>query len=307
MNTQHFLQPSSSADDHTSMDRYTFRKSGGYSSALTQGNILARRLSGNENQTYYLYIPRSRRSNSPIFVSVHGIKRRAEDHVRHFIPLAEQCGCIVVAPHFPEKRFKGYQRLGINCKGERADWILDSIISEVKTLTGSNPSKLHMFGYSGGAQFVSRYMMIYPHRVARIALAAAGWYTFPNPLADFPMGIKRAKGHRDINFDLMKILSVPTCVLVGENDIVRDDQLKKDKNIDQLQGVNRLERGKRWAKVMLAFAKANKLNTPYDFRVLPDSGHSFRECMQKGGMGLIVFEFLFGQNGGLYPQRYSQS
>ena len=262
----------------------------------TKGKILVRKLSSDPNQTYYLYIPLSSKLDAPVFITVHGIKRHANQHVSLFAPFAEQYGCIVIAPFFPKDRFNGYQRLGINGKGERADWVLDNIIAEVKVLTDANTEKLYMFGYSGGAQFVSRYTMIYPHRVARIVLAAAGWYTYPDLLLDYPSGIKRIKGHREVNIDPVKILSVPTCVLVGEKDILRDKELRKSKDIDQQQGINRLERNKRWVKAMLASARANNLNTPYDFRVLPDSGHSFMECMRKGSMGPLIFKFLFDSN-----------
>jgi len=260
---------------------------------LTKGKILVRKLSSDPNLTYYLYIPLSSKLDAPVFITVHGIKRQANKHVSLFASFAEQYECIVIAPYFPKDRFNGYQRLGINGKGERADLALDDIIAEVKVLTGANTEKLYMFGYSGGAQFVNRYTMIYPYRVARIVLAAAGWYTYPDILRDYPFGIRRIKRHREVNFELMKILSVPTCVLVGEKDILRDKELRTSKDIDQQQGINRLERNKRWVKAMLASARANNLNTPYDFRVTPESGHSFTECMQNGRMGSRVFEFLF--------------
>jgi len=69
--------------------------------------------------------------------------------------------------------------------------------------------------------------------------------------------------------------------------------LKKSIRIDQRQGVNRLERGKRWFKTMTAFARANNLKTVFDFQVPPNSGHSFPECMHNGAMGTHVFRFLF--------------
>ena len=260
---------------------------------VSRGKILVRKLSYDSEQVYYLYIPQSSKLNAPLFVAVHGIQRRANQHASLFASFAEQYGCILVAPHFPEGRFSGYQRLGIGSKRKRADWALNNILAEVGELTGANTEKIFMFGYSGGAQFVSRYTMIYPDRVARITLAAAGWYTYLDLLQDYPSGIKRIKGHPEVNFDPLKILSVPTCVMVGEKDILRDKGLRKSRDIDRQQGINRLERNKRWIKSMLAAARANNLNTLYDFRVLPDSGHSFKECMQKGGMGPIVLNFLF--------------
>ena len=290
MNTQLCLQPAySESMGNCHIDR---AEDNGLLPA-TRGKILRRKLSNNPDQIYYLYIPLFSKINAPVFIAVHGIRRRAEQHATHFAPFAEQYGCILIVPYFPEDRFRGYQRLGFDGKGDRADRLLDQIIAEVNDHTDANTEKLFMFGYSGGAQFVSRYMMIYPHRVARIALAAAGWYTYPDLLQDYPMGIKRIKDHREIKFDPMKILSIPTSVLVGEKDTPRDKELRKSKNIDKQQGVNRLERNRRWVKVMRASARAQKLNTPYDFQILSGSGHSFKECMQKGGMGPLVFNFLF--------------
>ena len=54
--------------------------------------------------------------------------------------------------------------------------------------------------------------------------------------------------------------------------------------------------GKRWIKVMAAAARAYNLDTPYSFQVLPNSNHSFAECMERGDMGKRVFEFLFGDD-----------
>ena len=263
---------------------------------VTRGKVLARKLSSDSDQIYYLYIPLSSKLGTPVFVAVHGIQRRANQHASFFSAFAEQYGCILIAPYFPKARFKRYQRLGIGSKGKRADRALNNIIAEVRELTGANTKKIYMFGYSGGAQFVSRYTMIYPDRVARIVLAAAGWYTYPDLLQDYPLGIKRIKGHQDLNFDLVKILSVPTCAMVGEKDIQRDKNLRKSQDIDRQQGINRRERSKRWIKAMRAAARTYNLKTPYDFRVLPESGHSFKECMQKGGMGALVLKFLFDLN-----------
>ena len=124
-------------------------------------------------------------------------------------------------------------------------------------------------------------------------MAAAGWYTFPDPILDYPIGIKKIPNHREVHFELIRILSVPACVLVGEKDTIRDRELRKSIQIDQRQGVNRLERGKRWFKAMTASARAYDLNTVFDFQVLPNSGHSFAECMHNGTMGARVFKFLF--------------
>ena len=293
MNVQHYAQHAYSEAFNNDHIYPLARKD---SLPVMPGKILIQKLSTDPNVVYYLYIPFSAKSNAPVMVAVHGIQRRANQHVTLLAPFAERRGCVLIAPYFQKSRFRGYQQLGINRKGARADRALDRIINEVKNLTDANTENIYMFGYSGGAQFVSRYTMIYPHRVARIVLAAAGWYTYPDLLQNYPLGIKKIMGHREVKFHLMKILSVPTCVLVGEKDILRDRGFRKSEDIDQQQGINRLERNKRWVKSMQAAARANNLETLYDFQILAGCGHSFRECMQKGDMGSLIFRFLFDSN-----------
>ena len=165
--------------------------------------------------------------------------------------------------------------------------------AEVRLLTGADINRLYMFGYSGGGQFVHRYALAYPERMARIVIAAAGWYTFPDQNVNYPRGIKQARGLPDIHFDPGEFLSVSTCVVVGERDIHRDQELNKSGRIDRQQGANRLERGKAWIKAMSDSARFYRLNTPYLFDKIPACNHSFLKCMHKGKMGGRVFRFLF--------------
>ncbi len=281
------------ASSYIHNNEYIPRQGGSALSPDEIGKVLARGLADDPAQKYFLYVPLSSGPLAPTFITVHGITRKAEEQVRLFAPFAERYKCVVVAPYFPKDQFNGYQRLGLEGKGKRADRILDKIVAEVGALTEANIEKLYMFGYSGGAQFVNRYAMIYPQRVARIVMAAAGWYTFPDPTQDYPIGIKKIPKHQEVRFELFRILSVPACVLVGDKDIRRDQELRQSIQIDQRQGVNRLERGKRWFKAMTASARAYNLNTVFDFEVLPNSGHSFTECMHNGKMGTRVFKFLF--------------
>jgi pimeloyl-ACP methyl ester carboxylesterase len=263
---------------------------------LPCGTVLARSLKQDSDQKYYLYIPCTGGGAARTFVAVHGITRNAAEQAHLFSPFAERYGVVLIAPLFPADRFRDYQRLGREGKGERADFALDKIVTEVQTLISPRTRKLYLYGYSGGGQFVHRYAMAHPERVARIALAAAGWYTFPDPTVNFPLGIRQATNLPDVRFNLARFLSVPTCLLVGEKDVVRDPELRKSDRIDRQQGITRLERGKRWIKVMAAAARAYNLDTPHKFQVLPNSNHSFAECMERGDMGRRVFEFLFADD-----------
>lgn len=258
------------------------------------GVVLARTLAYDPNQEYFLYVPRTGGAGAPVFVTVHGINRNAKEHAHVFAPMAERHGVVLIAPLFPEERFRDYQRLGRKGKGERADCALDRILGEVGSLTGADIRKAYMFGYSGGAQFAHRFAMAHPQRVARIVLAAAGWYTFPDPTVEYPWGIKPTPDLPDGRVNPAAFLSVPTCVLVGEKDVERGPNLRTSRRVDRQQGTTRLERAKRWMRAVAAAAKLYQVETPYILQVLPRTGHTFESYLKRGEMGRRVFKFLFG-------------
>lgn len=267
-----------------------------HDTSLARGVVLQRVLERDPRQAYFLYVPRRGGINAKIFVSVHGISRNADEHARLFAPFAEQHGVVLIAPYFPAGRFSDYQRLGRTGKSKRADLALQKIVDEVATLTGAQAHRLYLFGYSGGAQFAHRYMLAHPERVARVALGAAGWYTFPDANIKYPKGIQASRDLPQVQFDASRFLTIPVCVLVGEHDRQRDGLLNKSPRIDLLQGETRLERGRRWTDAMIRQSRTLGLETPYVFRVLPRSAHSFARSMRRGGMGEQVFDFLFAQD-----------
>jgi poly(3-hydroxybutyrate) depolymerase len=70
----------------------------------------------------------------------------------------------------------------------------ERIVAEVLSLTNASPGPLHLSGYSGGGQFVHRFMLVHPGRVARVAVGAAGWYTFPDPALDWSIPAGSSRG-----------------------------------------------------------------------------------------------------------------
>ena len=257
------------------------------------GVVVHRLLNDTIPQDYFLYVPRRGGANAPVFVTVHGISRNAREHAERFAPLAERYGVVLIAPYFSQERFPDYQRLGRKGRGARADLALEKIVDEVGRLTGAQTGKLFLFGYSGGAQFVQRYTLAHPTRVAKVVLGAAGWYTFPDPAVKYPKGIATPKRLPGVTFDPASFLTVPTYVIVGERDVRQDVALNKSLKIAQQQGATRVERGQQWVAAMTEAAKAEGLNTPYTFQTLSRSRHSFRQSMVRSKMGEIIFNYLF--------------
>ncbi len=250
-------------------------------------------LRGHPQQRYLRYRPKKLHADTPLVITVHGISRNGREQIEQFLPWAERHQTAVLAPLFTKPVFRDYQRLGRLGRGERADLALIRMIDQTVEALGLHPHKVYLFGYSGGGQFVHRFAMAHPQRVAKIAVGAAGWYTYPDPTRKFPFGIRETQALPGVNFDACAFLRIPALVLVGERDAERDPALNRAPHIDRRQGTTRIERGQRWIEAMREAARAHGHDTEYRFELLPDSGHSFLENMQRGGMGDRVYEFFF--------------
>jgi len=259
---------------------------------LKKKTVLRRVLQSDPGQEYYVYVPSTGGHEAPICVLVHGISRNPRDLLKRFIPYAEALGVVVVAPHFTEALHVGYQRLGRDGRGMRSDLALNSIVEEVAWLTDASSLQIYLFGHSGGAQFVHRYVMAYPQRVARAAIASAGWFTPPDVHHRFPYGIRPSKRLRGVRFDPEEFLRVPITVLVGSED-TSPGGVRRSKRVD-VQGTTRVERARNWVAAMHTAAVTYGLAPAVSLHEMEGGKHSFKTLMAHNQLGSQVFEALFG-------------
>ena len=240
-----------------------------------------------EGIPYYFYVPSRVDPTARPLVVVHGISRRAHVHLATFAPFAEMSGRILIAPLFSKARCKRYQQLVADpC---RADQALLATLRAVATKTGYDMSQVDLFGFSGGAQFAHRFAMMYPERVGRLAVASAGWYTLPDFEEAFPYGLASiANGRERFQAKLPDFLAIPTLVMVGERDLVRDESLRRRAEVDRRQGLTRVERAARWSQAMRQAAADRGVHAKISFHVLPACGHSFEDCARDGGLVDLV-------------------
>lgn len=240
---------------------------------------------------YFVYVPGGAGPKSPILVLVHGITRRAAEQIFRFRDEADRTGAILVAPHFPKATYGQYQQV-VDKKRPRADLALIDIIHDVAREIGGDVGKVHLFGYSGGAQFAHRFAMIHPERVASLSLAAAGWYTMPDRERNYPLGIAThpIPGEK---FDLRAYLTIERHVYVGSEDRFQDDALRKSPTLDRLQGASRVQRAKAWAKAMdSASRRIGGLPPSSTFEILKGVGHSFAGSAKRRSLPCRVVENL---------------
>jgi len=266
-------------------------------SGLPRGQVLQRAVRADPSLEYRVYVPARGGQGAPIFVTVHGVSRNVDEHAGLFAPFAERYGVVLVAPSFTAEGHHGYQRLEAGADGRGADQDLETIVNEVANLTGARVGTLYLFGFSGGAQFVHRFTLAHPERVAAAAVGSPGWYTFPDSAVAYPYGLGPGADHTAPSFDPERFLRVPIRVFVGGADTLGGENLRRNPALDRQQGTTRLERERRWVAAMREAATARGLEPRVTGEQVPGIGHSFRQFMQEGGLGDRVFRALFGAPG----------
>ena len=85
-----------------------------------------------------------------------------------------------MASHFDEKRlYKNYQRL--NLTGLRSDVRLNQLIQSLcQLLTHIETEKRMLLGFSGGGQFVHRYLAFHEGMISRAVIGEPGWFMWPD-------------------------------------------------------------------------------------------------------------------------------
>ena len=258
------------------------------------GRPLDRQLAADPEQHYLLYIPRFAPAEPRLLVTVHGASGNAMSLVRQFTEFAERYGVVIVAPVFSKARHPQYWQLVSEEAEARADLTLQQILREVSERAGVQCGLLYLFGYDAGGQFAHRYAMAHPLQVAGVAIASADWYTFPNPTKAFPLGIGPSAGLPEVSFDPAGFLRIPTYVFVGDRDTETDEDTGEPPGVERLQGRNRIERARAWLEAMQAAAAGYGLTTPFEFVLIPRTGHSFVAGVKWGGLGERLFGTLFG-------------
>ncbi|MBY0400884.1 hypothetical protein K2X89_11350 [Myxococcota bacterium] len=225
-----------------------------------------------------------------LVIAVHGISRNALEQMTGFSSLARERGWVLVAPCFDTPADDDYQRLGRRGRGRRADLALDAAIHRLSEERKIEFDRRFFFGYSGGGQFVHRYLMAHPDRVSAAVVAAAGWYTFPDGSHAYPLGLRIGGAVAGVQMEPERFLRVPLRVIVGALDVDRDGSVRTSKKVDQLQGDDRIQRARRWIAAMQAAARRRSIPARHELSILEGVGHSFSDCVE-AGLARSTFSF----------------
>lgn len=222
----------------------------------------------------YAYRPEKVEASTPVLFVLHGVERDARRYLSEWRRLAAEKRVILVVPEFSNRRFPGaeaynqgnlYSRSSneLNNPEEWSFSIIEPLFEAVRGRTGTKVGDYSMFGHSAGAQFVHRFMLLFPEARVNTAVAAnAGWYTFPDLATQYPYGLDQAPASRR---GLRTALENRLILLLGTADIASDTaNLKSSRRLAE-QGDNRFERGHRFFDY--AMSAADELGAGFGWEI----------------------------------------
>jgi pimeloyl-ACP methyl ester carboxylesterase len=156
-----------------------------------------------------------------LIVAMHGTGRTATAYRDGFAELAERKRCIVLAPLFPvgliePGELSNFKRLKFH--DMRFDLLLLAMVDEVGRKYGIDVGRFLLFGFSGGGQFVHRFLYLHPHRLAGVSIGAPGSITQIDDNRDWWVGTRNFKAEFGVDIDIAALRRVQVHMVVGADD-----------------------------------------------------------------------------------------
>ncbi len=194
--------------------------------------------------SYCLYVPSALgRGDAPreIVVAVHGSPRTFMDFRDRFGDFAEAHDVIVVSPLFPvglDGDAKGDDYKYLSKGGIRYDHVLLDIVDEVRARFAIAAPKFGLFGFSGGAQFVNRFLLLQPGALWAASLGAPGSVTVIDDTRDWWVGTRDIEACFGAPLDREALRRVPVQLLVGSDDVETDEITHREGGRFWMAGAN---------------------------------------------------------------------
>ena len=225
-----------------------------------------------------LYVlPKEVNSETKVLFIIHGASRNGEDYLKSWIEPAKDKNVILVAPSFSRKYFPYYGTLGISSYSgkpqDESKWLTDSIgsfFTYFKSKYNLKNDSYRIYGYSGGSQFVHRYLMYGDDwAIERAAIGSAGWYTFLNN-EPFPWGTK------NMSLALGRIewlMSTKVLFILSDKDNNKNDSNLNTQKASMKQGEDRFARGKKYFSSLISVGEKFDIPFRWQLKIVQGVGH----------------------------------
>jgi poly(3-hydroxybutyrate) depolymerase len=168
--------------------------------------------------SYCLYVPPGYRESDgapELVVVVHGSPRTFMDFRDRFQAFGDTHNALILCPLFPvgvsgDDNADGYKYLAE--PGIQYDEILLGMVEDVSARWGVRFARFGLFGFSGGAQFVNRFLLRQPAHLWATSIAAPGSVTLVSDRWDWWVGT------RGVAVDREALRRVPVQTVVGAAD-----------------------------------------------------------------------------------------
>ncbi len=229
--------------------------------------------------SYSLYVPAHFPTSNPedfrLMVVVHGTNRPNQTMLLRFQEFADENNSIIVAPLFPARiddpeDLDNYKY--ISYKGIRFDQVLLSMIDEISERYDIKRRPFSLFGFSGGAHFAHRFLILHPERLSAVSIAAPGSVTLVDRTSDWWVGVANLEQMFGKKVDLDAMQRVPVHLVVGENDTKTNEIIHSPGSRHWMAGANdaganRIER----LKTLADNLRDHGIATEHE--ILPGVGH----------------------------------
>ncbi|MFH1778258.1 MAG: alpha/beta fold hydrolase [Candidatus Omnitrophota bacterium] len=143
----------------------------------------------NRTLSFYYYIPqeviKKRQNACPVLVCVPGLSGDGKQFVNNvFKNFAHKEKFVIIAPSFKFDEENFQSNSSYQYPSAWSGKALLKIIEKVERQNYITLSKIYLFGFSAGAQFSSRFALLWPERCRACAVHAAGGYTMPERKID---------------------------------------------------------------------------------------------------------------------------
>lgn len=192
--------------------------------------------------SYCLYVPdRGDSAERSLLCVIHGSYRNFTAHRDQFMDFADLNNCLILAPLFPanvlgDGNLDGFKYM---VEGDiRYDRVLQSMVEQASARYGIDGSRFGLVGFSGGAHFAHRFLLLRPERLWGVSVGAPGSVTLLDRQRDWWPGVRDIEQKFGSSIDPQRLAEVPIQLVVGDADLDKSEIAHRPEGRYWAEGAN---------------------------------------------------------------------